>query len=131
IAVDVAGSLAPLALKRGRSLAVTGTTAAVSVRGNAESLRHALRKLIENDLQQPPSGPEVEIEVTDEPAVHVSDRGPGVPPELRNRVVQRFWRADRRKGEGPGPGRALVSRILAAHGGRLAVGADCGGGAAF
>ena len=131
IAVDVAGSLAPLALKRGRSLAVTGTTAAVAVRGNAESLRQALRNLIENALQHTPSGTEVEIEVTNEPAVHVSDRGPGVPPELRNRVVQRFWRADRRKGEGSGLGLAIVSRILAAHGGRLAVDDALGGGARF
>ena len=131
IAVDVAGSLAPLALKRGRSLAVTGTTAAVAVRGNAESLRQALRNLIENALQHTPSGTEVEIEVTSEPAVHVSDRGPGVPPELRNRVVQRFWRADRRKGEGSGLGLAIVSRILAAHGGRLAVDDALGGGARF
>jgi signal transduction histidine kinase len=131
IAVDVAGSLAPLALKRGRSLAVTGTTAPVAVRGNAESLRQALRNLIENALQHTPSGTEVEIEVTNEPAVHVSDRGPGVPPELRNRVVQRFWRADRRKGEGSGLGLAIVSRILAAHGGRLAVDDAIGGGARF
>ncbi len=131
IAVDVAGSLAPLALKRGRSLAVTGVTAAVAVRGNAESLRQALRNLIENALQHTPAGTEVEIEVTNEPAVHVSDRGPGVPPELRNRVVQRFWRADRRKGEGSGLGLAIVSRILAAHGGRLAVDDALGGGARF
>jgi len=131
IAVDVAGSLAPLALKRGRSLAVTGTTARVAVRGNAESLRQALRNLIENALQHTPAGTEVEIEVTAEPAVHVSDRGPGVPPELRDRVVQRFWRADRRKGEGSGLGLAIVSRILAAHGGRLAVDDALGGGARF
>ncbi len=131
IAVDVAGSLAPLALKRGRSLAVTGTADPVAVRGNAESLRQALRNLIENALQHTPAGTEVEIEVTTEPAVHVSDRGPGVPPELRNRVVQRFWRADRRKGEGSGLGLAIVSRILAAHGGRLAVDDALGGGARF
>ncbi|HUL04986.1 MAG TPA: ATP-binding protein [Candidatus Acidoferrum sp.] len=131
IAVDVAGSLAPLALKRGRSIAVTGTTEPVAVRGNAESLRQALRNLIENALQHTPAGTEVEIEVTHEPAVHVSDRGPGVPPELRSRVIQRFWRADRRKGEGSGLGLAIVSRILAAHGGRLAVDDAAGGGARF
>ena len=131
IAVDVAASLAPLALKRGRSVAVTGAAAPVAVRGNAESLRQALRNLIENALQHTPAGTEVEIEVTGEPAVHVSDRGPGVPPELRNRVVQRFWRADRRKGEGSGLGLAIVSRILAAHGGRLTVDDAPGGGARF
>ena len=131
IAVDVAASLAPLALKRGRSIAVTGTTAPVAVRGNAESLRQALRNLIENALQHTPAGTEVEIEVTDEPAVHVSDRGPGIPPELRQRVVQRFWRADRRKGEGSGLGLAIVSRIVAAHGGRLSVDDAPTGGARF
>ena len=131
IAVDVAASLAPLAVKRGRSIAVSGTAAPVPVRGNAESLRQALRNLIENALQHTPAGTEVEIEVTDEPSVHVSDRGPGIPPELRNRVVQRFWRADRRKGEGSGLGLAIVSRILAAHGGRLSVDDAPAGGARF
>jgi signal transduction histidine kinase len=131
IAVDVAASLAPLALKRGRSIAVTGTTAPVAVRGNAESLRQALRNLIENALQHTPAGTEVEIDVTAEPSVHVSDRGPGVPPELRQRVVQRFWRADRRKGEGSGLGLAIVSRILSAHGGRLSVDDAPAGGARF
>jgi signal transduction histidine kinase len=131
IAVDVAASLAPLALKRGRSIAVTGTTTPVPVHGNAESLRQALRNLIENALQHTPAGTEVEIDVTAEPAVHVSDRGPGVPPELRQRVVQRFWRADRRKGEGSGLGLAIVSRILSAHGGRLIVDDAPAGGARF
>jgi len=131
IAVDVAASLAPLALKRGRSIAVTGATVPVEVRGNADSLRQALRNLIENALQHTPVGTEVEIDVTGEPAVYVSDRGPGVPPELRQRVVQRFWRADRRKGEGSGLGLAIVSRILAAHGGRLSVDDAPAGGARF
>lgn len=131
ICVDVAASLAPLALRRGRSIAVTGATSPVEVRGNAESLRQAVRNLIENALQHTPAGTEVEIEVTGEPAVHVSDRGPGVPPDLRQRVTQRFWRADRRKGEGSGLGLAIVSRILAAHGGRLSVDEAIGGGAKF
>ncbi len=131
IAVDVAASMAPLALKRGRSIAVTGTAAVVAVRGNADSLRQALRNLIENALQHTPAGTEVEIEVTPEPAVHVSDRGRGVPRELRGRLMQRFWRADRRNGEGSGLGLAIVTRILAAHGGRLGVGDADGGGARF
>lgn len=131
ISVDVAASLAPLALRRGRTIAVTGATSPVEVRGNAESLRQAVRNLIENALQHTPAGTEVEIEVTGEPAVHISDHGPGVPPDLRQRVTQRFWRADRRRGEGSGLGLAIVSRILTAHGGRLSVDEAIGGGARF
>lgn len=50
----------------------------------------------------------------------VRDRGPGVRPEDRERIFQRFARADvsRRRSEGAVLGLAIVSLIAAAHGGR-------------
>jgi signal transduction histidine kinase len=130
IAVDVAGSLAPLALRRSRAVAVTGTAGQALVHGNAEALRQAVRNLVENALQHTPPGTTVEVAVTGAPALQVIDRGPGVPAADRERLFERFWRG-RRSGEGAGLGLAIVARIVAAHGGSLAVDDAPGGGARF
>ena len=130
IAVDVAGSLAPFALRRSRAVAVTGTAGQALVRGNAEALRQAVRNLVENALQHTPPGTTVEVAVTDEPALQVIDHGPGVPAADRERLFQRFWRG-RRTGDGAGLGLAIVARIVAAHGGSLAVDDAPGGGGRF
>lgn len=131
IAVDVAASLAPMAVRQGKAIAVTGTADRVDVRGNTDALRQAIRNLVENAMQHTPAGSSVEIDVSGQPAVHVVDHGAGVPETLRARVVERFWRGDRRKVEGAGLGLAIVNRIAAAHGGRLAIGDTPGGGARF
>jgi signal transduction histidine kinase len=131
IAVDVAASLAPIAVRQGKAIAVTGAADPVAVRGNADALRQAIRNLVENAMQHTPAGSSVEIDVSGQPAVHVVDHGAGVPETLRTRVVERFWRGDRRKGDGAGLGLAIVNRIAAAHGGRLAIGDTPGGGARF
>jgi signal transduction histidine kinase len=131
IAVDVAASLAPIAVRQGKAIAVTGAADRVAVRGNADALRQAVRNLVENAMQHTPAGSSVEIDVSGQPAVHVVDHGAGVPETLRARVIERFWRGDRRRGDGAGLGLAIVNRIAAAHGGRLAIGDTPGGGARF
>jgi len=128
LAVDVAASLAPLAVRQGKDIAVTGAAGPVLVHGNSEALRQAVRNLIENGLQHTPQGTAVEVDVTTSPSLSVQDRGPGVPAAMRDRVAQRFWRADRRRSGGAGLGLAIVKRIVDAHGGTLEVGdTDCQG----
>jgi len=131
LARDVAESMAPLAVQQGKEIAVVGPDAPIRVRGNGESLRQAIRNLAENAVQYTPEGTSVEIEVTTEPAIRVSDHGPGVPTELRERVTQRFWRANRSNGDGSGLGLAIVKRIADAHGGQLEIDGAPGGGARF
>jgi signal transduction histidine kinase len=131
LARDVAESLAPLAVQQGKEIAVVGADTPILVHGNGESLRQAIRNLAENAVQHTPQGTGVEIEVTAAPAIRVSDRGPGVPPALRERVTQRFWRADRSTGDGAGLGLAIVKRIADAHGGQLEIDDAPGGGARF
>ena len=67
--------------------------------------------------------------------IEVDDAGPGVAPEQREHVFERFARgtvgADRRKGRGAGLGLALVSEHVRAHGGTVAVTDRPGGGARF
>jgi signal transduction histidine kinase len=60
--------------------------------------------------------------------VSVADDGPGVPPELRQRIFDPFF--SRREG-GIGLGLTIVQQIVQAHGGTLSVGESTWGGASF
>jgi signal transduction histidine kinase len=61
----------------------------------------------------------------------VEDRGPGIPPELRLQVFERFWRAPGQARTGSGLGLALVSEIAVVHGWTVACAQGSGGGALF
>jgi two-component system, OmpR family, sensor kinase len=64
----------------------------------------------------------------------VIDHGEGIPPQLREKIFQRFWRADTSRARdtgGSGLGLAIVSGIVAAHNGSVEVFDTPGGGATF
>jgi len=67
--------------------------------------------------------------------LEVDDAGPGVPPEERTLVFDRFGRgrmaSSRRDSDGTGLGLALVATHVAAHGGTVEIGDRPGGGARF
>ena len=123
--------MAPIALARGRRLALTGAARPVWVQGEAQILFQAVRNLVENALAHAPPGTTVEVKVDAQGALRVLDRGPGVPPADRELVFQRFWRRDRSKSGGAGLGLSIVKRIVEAHGGEVAVQPRSGGGSVF
>ena len=131
LAQEVVEYIAPMAVQRGRRLALTGATRPVWVKGEAQVLFQALRNLVENALSHAPSGTTVEVKVEAQGALRVLDRGPGVPAEDRELVFQRFWRRNRSKSGGAGLGLAIVKRIVEAHGGEVSVDGRSGGGSAF
>jgi two-component system OmpR family sensor kinase len=64
----------------------------------------------------------------------VIDHGEGIPPQIREKIFQRFWRADTSRARdtgGSGLGLAIVSGIVAAHQGSVEVFDTPGGGATF
>ena len=66
--------------------------------------------------------------------IDVIDHGEGIPPQLRDKIFQRFWRADTSRARdtgGSGLGLAIVSGIVAAHQGSVEVIDTVGGGATF
>ena len=113
-----------------RDLAVPDV--AIRVRGPDElvvvadplRLRQMLENLLANAIRHSPDGGEVEVELTAErrdagawAVLSVADQGPGIPPEVRPRLFQRFSTGP--GSVGLGLGLYLAQRITAAHGGTL------------
>jgi signal transduction histidine kinase len=110
------------------------------VQGHSEHLQRVVRNLVENAERHTSSMVAVELGTVDGngsgPRVElaVTDDGPGVAPEDRERVFHRFTRLDAGRSRdrgGSGLGLAIVKEIVMAHGGRIWVEEGPGGGARF
>jgi len=109
------------------------------IRGDREAVVAALENLLSNALKYGGDAGEVSIRaaassLAGRPAVAiaVSDRGPGIPEGERARVLEPFVRgraARERQIKGSGLGLSLVRDVAAAHGGRVRIEAEPGGGA--
>lgn len=100
------------------------------VAGSAELFHRAIENVVRNAVRFAPSGSGVEIEATllEAPLryrIAVLDRGPGVAPELVDKLLEPFVRADR---SGTGLGLAIANRAIRAHGGTIACSNRPGGG---
>jgi signal transduction histidine kinase len=130
-AIEVISMLAPLAIRDGKHLALTGVTEPIIVKGSTSTLGRILRNLIENALRHTPEGTTVEVNLGADGLIRVSDQGEGVPPDQREAVFQRFWRGDKSTGSGAGLGLSIVKRIVESIGGQIWIEDVPGGGACF
>ncbi len=92
ICAEVAEFAAPLALAKGKNIALSGSDAAVWVNGNPEMLSRAIRNLVENAINYSPRGTTVEIVVETGGMVRVLDEGPGIKEDERELIFQRLQR---------------------------------------
>lgn len=129
VALEVARAIAPLAIRQGKTIEVTGGEHPIPVRGSAEALTDAIRNLVENGLSHTPPGTAVEIALAENPPrITVRDAGKGFPEAQRRQATQRFWRGTRNR-EGAGLGLAIVARIVRAHGAKFSIATAPQGGA--
>ena len=131
ICAEVAEFAAPLALAKGKNIALSGSDASVWVNGNPEMLSRAIRNLVENAINYAPPGTTVEIVVESNGMVRVLDEGPGIKEEERELIFQRFWRRDRRRTGNAGLGLSIVQRIADTHAATISVENRPTGGANF
>jgi signal transduction histidine kinase len=131
ICADVAEFAAPLALSKGKNIALSGSDASVWVNGNPEMLSRAIRNLVENAINYSPPGTTVEIVVESSGMVRVLDEGPGIKEDERELIFQRFWRRDRRRTGNAGLGLSIVQRIADTHAATISVENRPTGGANF
>jgi signal transduction histidine kinase len=91
----------------------------ISVPGDRNLLFQAMTNLLDNAIKYTPSGGEVAITLRregDRPVLSVSDSGPGIPADMRDKVLGRFFRLDEsRSAPGAGLGLSLVLAVAQRH----------------
>ena len=111
----------------GKGMHISTEAAPGSIQGN----------LVENAVKYGPEGGEVQIHAEPDganAAITVSDQGPRIPPELRERIFEPFFRLDTARSRdlgGTGLGLALVRAIAEVHGGSVSVEEGPAGGNQF
>jgi signal transduction histidine kinase len=126
----------PIAAARGVRLELIPDSGA-RVRGDRSALFHLAANLVSNAATYTDPGTAVEVVAGSrdgEAYIEVRDRGPGVRPEDRARIFDRFLRLEEgrlRHPEGSGLGLAIADQVARAHGGRVEVEDHTGGGAIF
>lgn len=100
-----------------------------TVRVDDRAVAEVVYTLVDNAAKYSPPGTRIDVQATSTEGqavrLSVEDEGPGVPPELRERVFDKFFRAMRdgdsstRQPSGSGMGLAIAKGIVEAHGGRI------------
>ena len=111
------------------SFALTSEVKGATVTGDRDRLLQVVANLLSNAAKYSPPGSRVTVSVTASVGkaggrlrVEISDNGPGIPREFRNRIFQKFSQADssdtRKKG-GSGLGLSIAKAIVEYHGGEI------------
>ncbi len=130
--VDVAAVLADAAadartVDPDRPLAVDVPNAAATVVGDEDRIRQVVVNLVGNALVHTPTGTPVELRARRDDGtivVEVADDGPGMPPEIVDKAIERFYRADPARARdqgGSGLGLSIVDAVVRAHGGSIEI----------
>jgi two-component system OmpR family sensor kinase len=111
------------------------------IQASEDKIRQVMTNLLGNALRFTPADSPLEIRLaTSEEAIPASatisivDHGDGIPPQIRKKIFERFWRADSsrtRETGGSGLGLAIVASIVTAHHGSIDVTETPDGGATF
>lgn len=109
------------------------------VLADENKMRQVITNLMGNAIRFTPAGDPIEIRVTidhpqDSVVLSVIDHGEGIPPQIREKIFQRFWRADNSRNRdtgGSGLGLAIVASLVASHKGTVDAVETPGGGATF
>ena len=136
--VDLTGLAAEECARANAELGMSATGQSLVVQGSPRLLRRLVSNLLENAKRYGQGNVTLDltqnrIDSQEFATIAVHDRGPGVPPEQRERIFEPFYRlpgVSEREG-GVGLGLALVKSISERHGGQVRCEARPGGGATF
>ncbi len=105
--------------KRGIVLVFEIPSNSVYVMGDREQLIQALLSILNNAIEVSPKGGKVTISLTEEEStvrLRVIDNGPGIPEDLRHRILDPFFSTQK---EGTGLGLTIAQQIILNHQGKL------------
>jgi signal transduction histidine kinase len=118
VLVEAAAELGPVA--DGHNLAVDADEAVVN--GSRDELHRMALNLMENAIRHTPAGTRVRARVAaedDEVVLTVQDNGPGIPPDMRDRIFERFVRGAGDRGSSSGLGLSIVRAVAQSHDGSV------------
>ncbi len=125
VAREIIGDLAPQAGAKRIDLGLSAE-GAPSIRGDAQALRTLVSNLVDNALRYTPPGGRVDVVIGDDAgraSLSVRDNGPGIAPDDRSRVFDRFYRGTAAESAGgSGLGLAIARRIAERHGATIKLG---------
>jgi two-component system OmpR family sensor kinase len=116
---EVMAGLLPLAQDKGIDLGLVSTPEQAEMNGDRAALGILLSNLVDNALRHTPAGGRVDLSLDELEggfAIRVTDTGPGIPAQERQRVFDRFYRGAGSDTPGSGLGLAIVRRIAERHG---------------
>lgn len=131
----VASRLDAVAQSDGVEIEVTGGSAFIL--GAPTLAEEMVYNLVENGVRYNRSGGKVTVDVQDTGhgvELRVSDTGPGIPEEYKDKVFERFFRLEKSRSKatgGTGLGLAIVKHAVQFHGGMISVESEMGKGTSF
>ncbi len=135
ILAEAVERVGPQAGRQGLNLTCEVASDLPPIVGDAARLEQVALNLLHNAIKFTPSGGSVEVSAAFDGAavtVKVHDTGVGIAPDDLPRVFERFYKADRSRGErGTGLGLAVVKHTVEAHGGTVAAESEPGRGSTF
>jgi len=130
---EAAGEVAPTAMDH--ELTVDVESPGLRVNGVPDDLHRLSLNLMGNAVAHTPAGTNIRADVRREGSwivLVVEDDGPGIPPDLGERIFERFVRGAGDTGDGgSGLGLAIVRAVAEGHGGSVTLESPSGGGARF
>jgi two-component system, OmpR family, phosphate regulon sensor histidine kinase PhoR len=125
-------------LAQSKRVTMTNAVPRLSAKADPQRLRQVLSNLIDNAIKYGKAGGSITVtaHTTGDSIIELSvrDDGPGIPPEAKERIFERFYRADKARSRdqgGTGLGLAIVKNVVQAHGGDVRVESTPGQGAEF
>lgn len=122
LAQSVAEDMSPIAGQK--SITICAVTEEAELDGMEDAIRLMMTNLTDNAVRYTPDGGHIEIRTRrddDAAIIEIADDGPGIAPEERARVFDRFYRALGTKTSGTGLGLAIVKRIVDIHCGTIEI----------
>lgn len=118
LAAEIIAYLVPIALEKNIDIELALSPTNPIISGNDTALGILIRNIVDNAIRYTPQNGSVKIAILTERndvIFRVTDTGPGIPIELRERVFERFYRILGTQAAGSGLGLAIVSQITELH----------------
>lgn len=128
---EVAALVRPEAARNGVQIELTPPGAGALVRGDPDLLKQALLNVVVNGIEAMRNGGRLDLELRrdeDEYVVRVADQGPGIPPELQDKIFNLYFTT---KEGGSGIGLAMTFRVIHLHGAAIDFASELGKGTVF